>query len=173
VTGLQVLETDRLVLRWLEPTDAAFMHELMNDSGWLEHIGDRGIRSVDDARRYIVERLRDQCLRLGYGLNLVELRDTGEPAGICGLVKRDWLEDADLGFAFLPRFRGRGLACEAAQACLQHARDVLGMRRVAAIVAAGNPRSIRLLERLDLRLERTVTPPRETQELALYARALR
>lgn len=167
-----VLETDRLALRWLEPRDADFVHELMNDPGWLEHIGDRGIRSVDDARRYIDERLREQCQRLGYGLNCVELRDTATPIGICGLVRRDWLAEPDLGFAFLPRFRGQGLAHEAAAACLRHARAELGFPRIAAIVSPENGRSIRLLERLELRFERMVTPPNETRELCLYAGVL-
>jgi RimJ/RimL family protein N-acetyltransferase len=166
---LLVLETDRLELRWLEPGDAGFVHELMNDRAWLEHIGDRGIRSTADARRYIVERMRAQCLRLGFGLNCVTLRDTGMPIGICGLVKRDWLADADLGFAFLQRFRGQGHAFDAGAACLRHARAVLGFARVAAIVSPGNARSIHVLERLGLRFERMITPPEETREVCMYA----
>jgi len=169
---MQVLETDRLSLRRVGPDDAGFMYELMNDPGWLEHIGDRGIRSVDDARGYIRDRLQAQYQRLGYGLYLVELKNPRTPVGLCGLVKRDWLDDVDLGFAFLPQFRGRGCALEAAAAMLEHAHAVLGLARIVAIVSPANRASIRLLQRLGMRLERRVTPPAETTEVCLFAREL-
>lgn len=169
---MQVLETDRLALRLAGADDAGFMFELMNDPGWLEHIGDRGIRSIEDARNYIVDRLQSQYLRLGYGLHLVELKDPPAPIGLCGLVKRDWLDDVDLGFAFLPQFRGQGYALEAAAATLGHAREVLGLARIVAIVSPANHASIRLLERLGLRFERRVTPPAATTEVCLFAREL-
>jgi RimJ/RimL family protein N-acetyltransferase len=160
-------------MRWLEADDARFVHELMNDPGWLRHIGDRGIRSIADARRYIDERLHAQCVRLGYGLNRVALRACDTPIGLCGLVRRDWLDSADLGYAFLPRFRGQGCATEAAAAVLDHARDVLGMERIAAIVSPGNEDSIRVLERVGMSFERKVTPPDESGEVCLYGRMLR
>ena len=169
---MQVLETDRLSLRRVGPDDAGFMYELMNDPGWLEYIGDRGIRSVDDARGYIRDRLQAQYLRLGYGLYLVELKNPRTPVGLCGLVKRDWLDDVDLGFAFLPQFRGRGCALEAASATLEHAHAVLGLARIVAIVSPANRASIRVLERLGMRLERRLTPPAETTEVCLFAREL-
>ena len=169
---MQVLETDRLSLRRVGPDDAGFMYELMNDPGWLEHIGDRGIRSVDDARGYIRDRLQAQYLRLGYGLYLVELKNPRTPVGLCGLVKRDWLDDVDLGFAFLPQFRSRGCAREAASATLEHAHAALGLRRIVAITSPANRASIRLLKRLGMRLERRVTPPAETTEVCLFAREL-
>jgi RimJ/RimL family protein N-acetyltransferase len=171
-TAVKVLETERLVLRWLMPDDAAFVHELMNDPGWIRHIGDRGIRSIEDARHYIDERLHAQCVRLGYGLNRVALRASDTPVGICGLVRRDWLDSPDLGYAFLPQYRGRGCATEAAAAMLEHARDVLGMGRIAAIVSPDNEDSIRVLERVGMKFERRVTPPDESSEVCLYGRAL-
>ena len=167
---VNVLETERLAMRWLSAEDAPFVHELMNDPGWLRYIGDRGIQSFEDARRYIEERLLPQCMKLGYGLNRVALRSSNAPIGICGLVRRDWLDVPDLGYAFLPSFRGRGCATEAAAATLDHARDVLGLRRIAAIVSPENLDSIRVLERLGMTLERMVTPPGESKELCLYER---
>lgn len=169
---VNVLETDRLALRWPEPEDAGFIHELVNDPGWLKHIGDRGVRSLEDARNFVNDRLRAQCLKLGYGLNRVSLRATDTPIGICGLVKRDWLDDVDLGYAFLPRFRGQGYATEAAGAVLAHARSVLGFERVAAIVSPGNDDSIRVLERLGMSFVRRMTPPGESREVCLYLRAI-
>jgi RimJ/RimL family protein N-acetyltransferase len=164
--------TKRLAMRWLVADDAPFVLELMNDADWLRYIGDRGIRSIDDASRYIDERLLAQCIRLGYGLNRVALRASDTPIGICGLVSRDWLDVPDLGYAFLPQFRGRGCATEAAAAVLDHARDVLGLKRVAAIVSPDNRDSIRVLERIGMIFERLVTPPGEPREICLYARAL-
>ena len=167
-----VLETGRLALRWLGHDDAGFIHELVNDSGWLQHIGDRGVRTVEDARNFIDGRIRAQYLRLGYGLNRVGLRATDTPIGICGLVKRDWLDDVDLGYAFLPRFRGQGFATEAAAATLEHARRVLGIERVAAIVSPGNRDSIRVLERLGMSFLRQASPPDGSGEDCLYARVM-
>lgn len=166
---MHVLDTPRLALRWLEPADAGFLFELMNDPDWLCYIGDRGIRTPGDARRYIVERLRAQCETLGFGLYRVALRAGDSPVGLCGFVKRDWLDDVDIGFAFLPAFRGQGYAREAAAATLDFGRTRLGFSRIAAIVAPGNGASVRLLERLDLRFERMVTPPGEATAVCLYA----
>lgn len=168
---MHVLDTERLTLRWLEPTDAAFMFELMNDPDWLQYIGDRGIRSPEDARRHIVEGPRALCERLGFGLMLVELRESGVPIGACGLLKRDWLEDVDIGFAFLPAYRGHGYAHEAAAAMVHHGRTSLGLHRVAAIVSDGNASSRRLLDRLGFRFERMVVAPGATTPICLYATA--
>jgi len=166
--ALHVLDTQRLVLRRLELADAGFILEITNDPDWLRHIGDRGIRSLDDARRYIIDGPCAMYERHGFGLYLVALRDGGTRIGLCGLVKRDWLDDVDIGFAFLPAFRGRGYALEAAAATLEYGRTTLGLHRVAAIVSPGNSDSLQLLGRLGLRLERMVLPPNETSQLCLY-----
>jgi [ribosomal protein S5]-alanine N-acetyltransferase len=166
---VHVLDTGRLTLRWLEPGDAGFILELTNDPDWLRHIGDRGIRSLDDAGRYIVDGPRAMYDRLGFGLYCVELRGTGTAIGLCGLLKRDWLEDVDIGFAFLPAFRGRGYAFEAAAATLRHGRERLGLDRITAIVSPANADSVRLLEKLGLNFERMVLPPDEATAIALYA----
>lgn len=166
---MRVIETERLALRWLEASDAGFMLELMNDPGWLRYIGDRGIRSVADARKYIEDGPREMYARLGVGLYMVELREGGAALGICGLVQRDWLEDVDLGFAFLPQFRGKGYAYEAAAATLDFGRSTLHLRRIAAIVAPENRDSMRLLEKLGFRLERMATPPLETRAVCVMA----
>lgn len=164
-----VVETPRLVLRHLEERDASFIVELLNDPDWIRFIGDRGIRTPGDAVAYLRNGPIDMYARVGFGLNCVESKESGEPVGICGLIKRDNLEDVDLGFAFLPRARGRGHALDASKAMLAHARDVLGLRRVVAIVAPGNDRSTSLLERLGFRFESLRRlPPGET-ELMLYA----
>lgn len=102
---MNVLESNRLVLREMEEVDAPFIHRLMNDPAWLRYIGDKGIRTVEDARKYISTVAREMYARYGFGLWLVELKTTPVPIGICGLIQRDSLEDVDLGFAFLPGYR--------------------------------------------------------------------
>lgn len=164
-----VIATERLLLRRLTEDDAAFILELTNDPDWLRHIGDRGIRSLDDARRYVETGPMEMYARLGFGLWAVERREGGGPIGICGLIGRDWLEAPDLGVAFLPAFRGMGYAREAAAATLDHGREALGIERVLAIVSPENALSIRLLEGLGMRLDRTAVPPGDTREVHVFA----
>lgn len=164
-----VLETRRLTLRRFCLDDAEFVLRMLNDPGWLEHIGDRGVRSVDDARIYLRDRMLAMYERLGFGMYLVALRDSGVPIGTCGLVKRDGLDDVDIGFAFLPQFRGEGFALESAAAVLAHGKAAFGLKRIVAIVSPANHRSVSLLNKLGLRFERTVSLPGDDEELALYA----
>lgn len=150
-----VCRTPRLVLRWLEARDADFIAELLNDPAWIEYIGDKNIRTLDDARNYIANGPVAMYAKRGFGLNVVELADGGARIGICGLIKRDSLDDVDLGFAFLPAWRGMGYAHEAALATLQHGERAFGLPRVAAITSPANVPSIRLLESLGFAFVRT------------------
>jgi RimJ/RimL family protein N-acetyltransferase len=167
-----VLETERLVLRHLAADDAPFIVELLNDPDWLRFIGDRGVRTAAQGAAYIESGPARMYARHGFGLYLTELRDGGAPIGLCGLVKRDFLEDVDLGFAFLPRFRGAGYAREAAAAVLRYAGSALGLRRVAAITTADNERSAQLLGALGFRFERMVAYEGDGEPLRLFARSL-
>ena len=166
---VNVLETERLSLRRLTPDDAPFMLELVTDPSWIEFIGDRGLKTVEDARAYIVDRYVAGYERHGFGFYRVALRDSDEPLGICGLIRRETLDDVDLGFAFLPRHVGRGYATEAAAASLEHGWRDLGLRRVVAITLPANLRSIRVLEKVGLRFERMIRMAGDEEELALYA----
>lgn len=153
---MPLLETERLILRHLRLEDAAFVLELTNEPGWLRFIGDRGIHGLEDARAYIEKGPMDLYARFGFGLYRVELKADGTPIGICGLIKRETLEDVDLGFAFLARHTGRGYAIEAAAATLVHGRRDHGLKRIAAITDPENDRSIRLLEKLGFRYVETL-----------------
>ena len=161
---MNVVETERLVLRRLTRDDAAFMRRLVNEPSWLEFIGDRGVRTDQDACEYLRNGPIASYEKHGFGLWAVVIRGGESPIGICGLVKRDFLEDVDLGFAFLPESWGKGYAREAAAAVLEVARRDFGLRRVVAITVAENRRSIELLGRLGFALERPVEHPagRET-----------
>ena len=169
---MTIFETQRLCVRRLTEDDAPFLFELMNDASWLRFIGDRGIRTEADARNNLRQGPIPMYERYGFGLSLVTLKEGGTPLGICGVLKRDSLEDPDLGFAFLPRYAGRGFAREAAQGTLAHARGSLGLRRVVAITLKENVRSVLLLERLGFVFEREIQLTPTGSVLQLYAVAL-
>ncbi|MBA9076239.1 MULTISPECIES: GNAT family N-acetyltransferase [Rufibacter] len=166
--SMDVLQTSRLTLCHLNPQDAAFMFELMNDPSWIRYIGDRGIRTVEDARAYIQNGPMNSYEQKGYGFYLVKLTKEDLPIGICGLVKRELLEDVDLGYAFLPAHTGKGYAVEAASAVLEYAMTTLNFQRVLAITTQDNQRSIQLLEKIGLKYEGTVTLPSQQEELKLF-----
>ena len=152
---MQVLETERLILSRLSLDDAAFVFELATEPAWLRFIGDRGIRDLETARGYLERGPLELYRRLGYGLYRVDLKADRAPIGLCGLVKRDTLPEADLGFAFLSRHHGRGYALEAAAATLTHGRRKLRLGRISAITDPENVRSIHLLEKLGFRYVET------------------
>jgi RimJ/RimL family protein N-acetyltransferase len=148
-----VLKTERLSLRWARPEDAEFICELLNEPSWLANIGDRGVRTPDDARVWIEERLLGNCWRQGFGFWVVERTADGALLGICGLVLRDGLPNVDVGYALLPRFWGAGYAREAAAASLRYGADVLGLTRLLAITSAANAASARVLEAIGMHFE--------------------
>ena len=167
-----ILETPRLFLREFTHGDDAFVLRLLNEPSWLRFIGDRGVRTLEDACRYLDDGPFRSYATNGFGLWCVEPRESGAPLGMCGLIRRDTLPDVDVGFAFLPEAWGRGYAMEAASAVLAHARDALGLRRVLAITDPENAASIRVLERIGMQREGTVRMPGETLDLLLFARDL-
>ena len=162
------IETSRLKLRWLELTDADFIYQLVNDPQWLRFIGDKQVADLDGARRYIEDGPRAMYRRFGFGLNRVALKDSDTAVGICGLLQRESLPQPDLGFAFLPGFRGQGYAREAADAILQHAYLILRQTRVAAIVNPDNHSSINLLNRLDFCIEKQIQIEPNSEFIDLY-----
>ncbi|HEX7012501.1 MAG TPA: GNAT family N-acetyltransferase [Steroidobacteraceae bacterium] len=151
-----VLETERLALRRLTFDDDAFIYRLVNEPSWLEYIGDKGVRCLEDARDYIRNGPMQMYDQYGFGLYLVQLRSDSTALGLCGLIKRDALPDVDIGFAFLPEFWGRGYAFEAASAVLEHGRRHFGLQRIVAITSLHNASSIKLLEKLGMRFERVL-----------------
>ena len=166
-----ILETPRLVLREFTHGDDGFLLRLLNEPSWLRFIGDRGVRTLEDARRYLDDGPRRSQAKNGFALWCVDLKGAG-PIGMCGLVLRDVLPGPDVGFAFLPEAWGKGYAVESAAAVLDHARDVLGMVRVLAITNPDNEASIRVLERIGMGCDGTIRLPGETLDLLLFARDL-
>lgn len=142
---MQVLMTPRLRLRWFRAEDAGFMLGLLNEPSWQANISDAGVRDEAQALAWMEQRLFPAYWRHGHGFWAVERREDGALLGLCGLFQRDFLPHPDLGYGFPPRFWGQGYAREAARACLQYAREALGLRRVLATTALHNETSMRLL----------------------------
>lgn len=168
---MYVLRTERLDLRWFLEGDAAFVLELLNDPSWIANIGDRGVRTLEDARAFIRDRLTASYWQKGHGLWAIERREDQALVGMCGLLERDSLPAIDVGYALLPRSRGQGYAREAAKASLRYAREVLGERRVLAIVRPGNGPSFRVLESLGMERVGSHRMAPDDRELALFSTA--
>lgn len=164
-----ILDTARLTLRCLDLDDAPFFLRLVNEPSFIQNIADKGVRTLDDAREALRTGPLASYARHGHGLWMVELKEAHTPIGICGLIKRDILDDVDVGYALMPEFCGQGYASEAAAACVAHARDVLGLRRVVAVVNEENAPSLRLLEKLGFRYERMVRLAPTDREIQLLA----
>src|SRR4051812_35177350 len=164
-----VLETDRLRLRRLSVDDVDFILRLLNEPSFIQNIGDKGVRSIEDARAYILNGPIASYEKFSFGLYLVETKESGAPAGICGLLQRDVLEDVDIGYALVPEFWSRGYALEAASGVMSYASRELRLKRVVAITNPDNEGSIRLLEKLGFRYERMVRMTEGAAEIRLYA----
>ena len=163
------IDTARLALTELADADAQFIQGLLNEPSFLRYIGDRGVRSVEDARRYIQDGPVAMYAKHGYGLLRVGLRADGTPIGICGVLKRDALPEPDLGFSLLPAYWSRGYACEAAGAVMHDARHRLGLGRILAITSPDNEPSMRLLGKLGFRFERMMRLAEDAGEVRLFA----
>ena len=164
--------TPRLVLRRLDFSDAEFLVGLLNQPSFIENIGEKGVRNAEDAHRYLREGPLAMYAQFGFGLWHVSRREDGAAMGMCGLLKRDILPDADIGYAFLPEFWGKGYAFEAAQACVAHARQKFGLSRLVAVVSEGNDGSIRVIEKLGMKFERMVSMRPNEPDVRLYGRTL-
>ena len=165
---MNILETERLILREQTEDDAAFIFELLNSPAWLKYIGDRKVRSVEDARNYILNGAIKSYKNNGFGFYLVKLKEGDISIGICGLVKRDGLEHIDIGFAFLPDYEGRGYGFESASAVMRYARNDLRLGTIVAITTKENVPSINLLKKIGLVFEEFVRLPGDDEELMLF-----
>jgi RimJ/RimL family protein N-acetyltransferase len=162
---MQIAETSRMILRELTRENAAFVLEIVNSPGWLRYIGDRGVKDLEGAERYIDRNINNYQVQ-GFGLYAMVLKDTMEVAGMCGLLKREFLPAPDIGYALLPQFEGRGFALEAAKAVMEFAKNKLQMDTLFAIVTRQNQRSIGLLEKLAFAFDKEIAEGSE--QLLVY-----
>lgn len=166
---MSVIQTARLRLREIGSEDAAFVLEILTDPDFVANVGDRGVYDLPSAHRYIADRLATSYVKYGFGLYLVESLADGEPLGMCGLLRRDSHPDVEIGFAFLPRARGRGYALEAARASLAFGRETLGIARIVALAKPRNHASIHILESIGMCFERMARLTPDGAECRLFA----
>lgn len=165
---MKVMETERLILRYLTEDDADFFMRLANTPAWLKYIGDRNIHNIEASAKYMRDGSIKSYKEKGFGFYMVELKETGEPLGVSGLIKRETLDDVDIGFAFMPEAEGKGYGFESANAVMDFARNNLKLKRIIAITDQENKRSIKLLEKLGLVYEQMVIPFEDGKELMLF-----
>jgi RimJ/RimL family protein N-acetyltransferase len=163
-----MLETERLLIDEFTVNDAPFMLALLNMPAWIEFIGDRGVRTLEDAHQYILDNPISNYRQYGFGPYAVRLKSNSAPIGMCGLHKRTFLPDIDVGFAFLTDYAGQGYGYEVASALIGYGRDVLGFTRITGITKPTNAKSIRLLEKLGLRFEKNVRFGTNVEESLLF-----
>jgi ribosomal-protein-alanine N-acetyltransferase len=168
---ISMISTQRLFVRPITVDDAPFILTLLNEPSFLRYIGDKQVRTVEDARRYILNGPVASYERHGFGLCLMELKESHTPVGMCGILKRDGLTDPDIGFALIPDFCNKGLAFEAARAVLKDARERLKLHRILAITSLDNDASINLLERLGFRFDREIKLSPESENVKLFVNA--
>lgn len=165
---MTILETERLTLRQFTLMDAPFILELLNTPTWLRFIGDRGVRSLEDAENY----LRNGSIKSyevnGFGFYAVVEKESQKLIGMCGLIKRDNLDDIDIGFAFLPDLIGKGYGTEAAQAILNYSLNQLKIKRLVAIVNPDNVASISVIKKIGMKFEKLIAFGEEKKELMLF-----
>jgi RimJ/RimL family protein N-acetyltransferase len=165
----KILETERTILRELDEKDAEFILDLLNQPSFIKYIGDRNVRTVEESRVYIKERMIISYEQFGFGMYLVGLKENKTPIGVCGFVKRDSLPELDIGFAFLADFEGKGYGFESAEAVMKYGKEVLDLNRVLAIATQDNHASHKLLEKLGFEFERLVKMPHDEEELKMFS----
>lgn len=166
---MKVIETERLILRLITIEDAPFILELLNDNSWLRFIGDKGVRTLDDAKNYIITGPMDMYEKLGFGLYLIERKIDNTPIGMCGLIKRITLEDVDIGFAILSEYQSNGYAYEAAAATIKYGNQQLGLKRIVAITTDNNLSSSSLLKKIGMKYEQNIILPHGKKEYHYFS----
>jgi RimJ/RimL family protein N-acetyltransferase len=165
---VRILETKRLILRETSVDDAEFMLDLLNQPSFIKYIGDRNVRTIDESKEFIETRYRQSYRDNGFGLYVVETKETNTPIGICGFVKRDTLPEPDIGFAFLPQFCGQGFAHESAEGSMRFGEEKLGFTKVLAITTQNNESSGKLLAKVGFKFVELVKMPHDEDELKLF-----
>lgn len=163
-----ILQTERLQLRPFNDNDTEFIIRLLNSEGWLKYIGERNVKTKEQAQTYLKNGPLKSYEQNGFGLSMVETKD-GRPIGMCGLIKRDYLEHPDIGFAFLPEYASMGYGYEIASAVVDYARNDLKLPIILAITVPNNVKSIGLLEKIGLRFVKSFRTDPNAEELLLYS----
>ncbi|MEZ4809127.1 MAG: GNAT family N-acetyltransferase [Allomuricauda sp.] len=164
-----IIETERLIIAEVDLNDTGFIVQLLNSPTWLQFIGDKGVRNVEQAQKYIEESLIGAYRKNGFGLYKLCVKESLVPIGLCGFLQRDYLDSPDIGFALLPEYESKGFMYEAGSALMDYGTSKLKLECVLAIVMPQNGKSRKLLERIGLHQIGTVTPKGGTEELLLFS----
>ena len=167
-TSFTVIETQRLFLRRLMRDDAEFIRSLLNEPSWLEFIGNKKVYTLNDAKKYIELTPMTMYERYGFGLFLVCDKGSSVPMGLCGLMKRDNLDDADLGYAFLPEFCHKGFAIEAVESVLGYAKNTHQLSQILTLSKSSNEASIKLLKKVGFLFDRDLKLLENEENLHIY-----
>jgi RimJ/RimL family protein N-acetyltransferase len=159
-------DTARLTLTPLTLNHDAFIITLLNSPGWLRFIGDRKVKTADDAKAYITKIVNSTQFKYW----VAKLKDTGEPIGVITLIERDYLPHPDIGFAFLPAYAKMGYAFEGADAVMHGLALAMGLSRLLAITLRDNVGSIGLLKKLGFVFDREME--RDGEVLEVWGRDL-
>jgi [ribosomal protein S5]-alanine N-acetyltransferase len=162
------IRTKRLTLSKFTINDAPFFCDLVNDPDWIKHIGDRNIKTNKDAEEYLKKNIIPSYKKDGFGFYVVRLTEENTPIGMCGLIKRDWMDYVEIGYAFLTQFRGKGYAIESSIATKKHAKTTLKISTLAAITDLDNEKSGNLLNRLGFKFSKLISYPGEDKKCKLY-----
>jgi RimJ/RimL family protein N-acetyltransferase len=166
---MEFIETERLISRRFIPDDSEFILELLNTEGWIRYIGDRNVRTTEQAKSYLENGALKSYETNGFGLNLVQLKENNKPIGMCGLIKRDYLDHPDIGFAFLPDYSGKGYAYEIAKRVIDYGLNQIQLKKILAITLPENFPSIKLLKKLGFSYEKNFVSADTNEELSLYS----
>lgn len=167
-SAANILETDRLYLRRLIRDDAGFILQLLNEPSWIEFIGDKNVSNLNDAKKYIELSAITMYQQYGYGLFLVCDKGHDTPMGLSGLMKRDNLDHADLGYAFLPEFWKKGFALEAVKSVLDYAKETHQLSTILALTKSSNASSIKLLNKVQFQFDRDLKLLDDEENLHIY-----
>jgi len=163
-----IAESERLKIRAFTLDDAEFIVALLNSPGWIQFIGDRNVKTHEEATKYCQNKIIESYNQFGYGFYLVERIGDSQPLGMCGLAKRTYLDHPDLGFAFLPEFHGKGYAFESCTMLFQSTIKCIKNEKLYAITVPENGKSIQLLKKLGFSFREKIMPPLENDELFLF-----
>ena len=161
-------ETERLILKPTGIEDTEFIFQLLNSPKWIQFIGDRNVRTSDDAKIYIQNRMLPQLEKCGFSNYTVIQKEDQTKIGTCGLYSREGMENIDIGFAFLPKFEKKGFAFEAASKLFYEAKNTFKINHLDAFTTKDNYDSQKLLEKLGLKKSGLIRIPNDDEELILY-----
>jgi len=167
-----IAETERLLISKYTISDAPFFLQLTNSPNCLKYIGDKNLKTVADAVVYLQDKTIKSYTDFEFGFYKLTLKENNKPIGTCGLAKREKLDDADIGFAFLPEYERKGFGFEASVEIMKLAKSKFNLKKIVAITNPDNQNSIKLLEKLGLTFEKKVNPFDEEKELLLFAKTL-